>query len=153
MRVTQLQWGVKESFRRYVEAAGGKIEVLDGAERAADGTFVFPAAPSSDLRLGAGGKPEGAGAFLGQVRFEAHGGMLSVKLVAPALEIGPSEMVLSVADERGDRLPIAKLDISSTNAEDGGLAVPAKVTLDGMYLLGDHYPPGTVLDPVRLSAS
>lgn len=153
MRVTQLHWGVKESFRRYVEAAGGRIEVLAGAERAADGTFVFPAAPGGDLRLGADGKPEGVGTFLGEVRFEAHGGMLSVKLAAPSLEVGAAEAVLSVADERGNRLHIAKLDLAAASSGEDGLAIPAKVTLDGMYLLGDHYPPGTVLDPARLATS
>lgn len=151
MRVTRLHWGVKESFRRYVEAAGGKIEVLDGAERTADGTFVFPAAPDSDLRLGGDGKLEGAGSFLGEVRFEAHGGMLSVKLAKPGIEVGPTGAVLTMADERGNRLTFANLDLAAAVLDDDILSLPTAITLDGMYVLGDHYPPKTVLDPVRLS--
>ena len=42
--------------------------------------------------------------------------------------------------------------------EDAGLGadlrdtepLPAKLTMDGYFLLGDHYPPGTLVDPVRL---
>ena len=43
MKHTKLIWGVKESFRQYVEAAEGSITVADGADRNADGTFVFEA--------------------------------------------------------------------------------------------------------------
>lgn len=154
MQVTRLHWGVKESFRRYVEAAGGKIETRDGAERTADGAFAFSAAPGSDLRLEANGKLEGLGTFLGEIQFEAHGGMLSVKLSAPALEIGPDGAILTVADERGSRLEIARLDLSAaTSGDEGGLIIPAALSLDGSYVLGDHYPPRTALDPVSLATA
>jgi hypothetical protein len=80
-----LTWGLKQSFRAYVEGAGGAIETAEGARRSADGAFIFPAAPGEGLRLGADGKPRGVGRFVGEVRCEAHGGMLKVFLADPSV--------------------------------------------------------------------
>jgi hypothetical protein len=40
-----LEWGLKQSFRAYVEGAGGSIAVGEGTTRTADGAFAFAAAP------------------------------------------------------------------------------------------------------------
>lgn len=152
--VTTLSWGVKQSFRGYVEATGGLIETRDGAQRAADGGFTFAAGPENGLTLDANGKPQGHGKFLGEVRFEAHGGMLSVRLADPCLEIGSSGAALTVADgsERTRRVEIARLDLAAmTSGSSGEVVIPAALSMDGSQLLGDHYPPMTALDPVRLT--
>lgn len=149
-----LTWGVKQSFRGYVEGAGGAIEVGQGAGRAADGAFTFAAAPGEGLTLGADGRPQGVGRFAGEVRFEAHGGMLSVFLADPSVEIGPSGAVVTVADspERLSRLELAQLDLAAaTTGADGEIVIPATLSRDGWRILGDHYPPMTPLDPVRLT--
>lgn len=151
-----LSWGVKQSFRSYVEAAGGTVATTRGAERAPDGGFLFPEGPLSTLAQGADGRLRGAGRFQGEVSFNAHGGMLSVVLVDPWIEASEAGLILTVADSPAatHRLPFAKLDADAMTTDalttDGGLVLPAAITLDGMFLLGDHYPPGTVLDPVRL---
>lgn len=149
-----LAWGVKESFRRYVEASGGTIAAGGGAERAADGGFVFAAAAENALALGADGAPDGTGRFQGVVTFQAHGGMLSVTLTDPWIE--PADgggYVLSIAETPTRRTAIARLDVGGrTTGADGATELPAATTLDGMMILGDHYPPGTALDPVRLLA-
>jgi hypothetical protein len=149
----QLTWGLKQSFRAYVEAAGGVIETGAGAERDADGAFVFQAAAGEGLTLGADGKPTGDGWFVGEVRCEAHGGMLKVFLADPSVEIGPAGAVVSVADTQGRdrRVELAVLDLAAaTIAEDGVWAIPAKLSRDGWQVLGDHYPQSTPLDPVRV---
>ena len=143
MRVTTLGWGVKASFRAYVEAAGGAITAADGASRAPDGGFVFEAAPDSDLAV-EDGRPAGTGRFRGRAVFQAHGGLLSVTLVDPWVEPAADGWVLSIAETATRRTAIARLGA----LEDG--AMSAVTTLDGMMILGDHYPPGTVLDEVRL---
>ena len=150
-QVAALTWGVKQSFRNYVQATGGTIETAGGAAPAADGAFAFPATPGQGLTLDDAGRPQGAGRFAGEVRFQAHGGMLSVRLVEPGLEVTSTGAALSVADgER--RVAIATLDLAAAGpGEAGELVIPAALTLDGSFLLGDHYPPATVLDPVRLS--
>jgi hypothetical protein len=150
----RLSWGLKQSFRAYVEAAGGAIETGEGAERAADGAFTFVAAPGGEgLALGADGKPEGVGRFVGEVRCQAHGGMLKVFLADPSIEIGPAGAIVAVADTpaRDRRVELAVLDLAAaTRAEDGEVIIPAKLSRDGWRVLGDHYPASTPLDPVRL---
>lgn len=143
MRVTRLGWGVKQSFRAYVEGSGGSIAVADGAARAEDGTFAFEAAADSDLAV-QGDALAGSGRFRGRVEFQAHGGLLSVTLVDPWLEATADGWVLSIAETATRRTAIARLG----PLDDDG-ALPAATTLEGMMILGDHYPPGTALDPVR----
>jgi hypothetical protein len=148
-----LTWGVKQSFRAYVEAAGGSIETGEGVGRAEDGAFIFAAPPGESLKLGADGKPEGVGRFFGEVRCEAHGGMLKVFLADPGVEIGPAGAVLTVADSpaRDRRVELALLDLAAATVEDGGeWVIPAKLSRDGWQVLGDHYLPSTPLDAVRL---
>jgi Htaa len=148
-----LSWGLKQSFRAYVESAGGTIETAEGALRAADGVFIFASAPGDGLKLGADGRPEGVGRFVGEVRCEAHGGMLKVFLADPSLEISPAGAVVTVADTkaRDRRVELAQLDLAAaTGADDGEWVIPAKLARDGWQVLGDHYPPSTPLDPVRL---
>jgi hypothetical protein len=150
---TMLSWGLKQSFRAYVEAAGGAIETSAGAERAADGGFAFAAAPGERLQLGLDGRPEGVCRFVGEVRCEAHGGMLKVFLADPSVEIGPAGAIVAVADTpaRDRRVALAQLELAAaTIAADGELVIPAKLSRDGWQVLGDHYPPATPLDPVRV---
>ncbi len=149
----KLCWGLKQSFRAYVEAAGGAIEIGEGAARAADGAFTFAAGPGEGLKLGVDGKPEGVGRFVGEVRCKAHGGMLDVFLADPSVEIGPAGAVIAVADTgaRDRRVELAQLDLAAaTLSDDGEWVIPAKLAQDGWRVLGDHYPPSTPLDPVRL---
>jgi hypothetical protein len=149
-----LEWGLKQSFRAYVEAAGGSIATGEGATRTADGAFAFAAAPGdAGLTLGAGGKPEGAARFVGEVRCEAHGGMLKVFLADPAVEIGADGAAITVAETaaRDRRVALAVLDLeAATKGDDGALVIPTRLAMDGWRVLGDHYPPNTPLDPVRV---
>ncbi|WP_309646427.1 HtaA domain-containing protein [Phenylobacterium sp.] len=153
-RVVRLTWGVKQSFRGYVEAAGGTIGAEGGAERTADGAFSFAAGPGQGLSFDEDGAPAGLGAFVGEAKFDAHGGMLKVCLADPAVEIGPQGLVLTAADsvKRDWRGIIATLDLAAmTTGEDGELIIPAALAMDGIQVLGDHYPMRTPLDPVRLT--
>ncbi len=149
-----LEWGLKQSFRAYVEGAGGSIETGEGVERAPDGAFVFSAAPGdAGVSLGADGKPQGVGSFLGEVRCQAHGGMLKVTLIDPSVEIGPDGGAITVVDPfaRDGRVELAVLELdAATSGDDGDIVIPTKLSKDGWRVLGDHYPPMTPLDPVRL---
>ena len=60
MSFNRLTWGVKASFRSYVEAAGGSITLSDGATRAEDGSFVFSALPGGNLSIAPDGTATGA---------------------------------------------------------------------------------------------
>ncbi len=149
-----LSWGVKQSFRNYVEGAEGAIETGEGAARAADGAFDFTATADDTLAIGDNGALQGHGRFLGEVRMTAHGGMLKVAIADPELEIGPAGAALTVID-RGLRNPrrveFAQLDLAAaTTGPDGEIVIPTLLSMDGCAILGDHYPPKTAIDPVRL---
>lgn len=151
MSFTRLTWGVKQSFRNYVEAAEGSIEVSDGATRTEDGSFVFTAIEGGDLDIASDGNATGAMRFQGTVTFEAHGGMLKSTLAEIGLEASADGLLLTVLDApmNQDRCDIAKLtnpDIGS----DGAVTFDTEITVDGMYQIADNYPPGTPLDPLRL---
>jgi hypothetical protein len=152
--VATLEWGLKQSFRAYVEGAGGSIVTGENVGRTADGAFVFPAAPDgAGLGVGADGKPEGTARFVGEVRCEAHGGMLKVTLADPSVEIGPDGGAVTVVDPfaRDLRVELAVLELDgATTDDDGDIVIPTKLSKDGWRVLGDHYPPTTPLDPVRL---
>ena len=145
-----LTWGVKQSFRSYVEMSGGTTTADEGAAATPDGAFAFEAAPASDLSVGADGAVTGTGRFRGRVIFAAHGGMLKVTLTDPWVEQTPEGLVLTIAETATRRTAIAKLG-AAQRIEDGALEFPAAITLDGMMIIGDHYPPGTALDVVRLA--
>ena len=59
MSFSKLTWGVKASFRSYVEAVGGTVTLGDGATRAEDGSFVFTAVPGGDLSIAPDGTATG----------------------------------------------------------------------------------------------
>jgi hypothetical protein len=152
VRATALSWGMKQSFRNYVAASGGLIEASGGAGRAEDGVFTFAPGPDSSLSLDGDGKPQGRATFVGEVRFEGHGGMLSVRLTDPVLDFGPSGATLSIADGPERRLVIAHLDMTAiAPGEAGEIVIPTMLAMDGIHLLDGHYPLKTPLDPVRLT--
>lgn len=151
MSFSQLTWGVKASFRSYVESAGGSVKVTDGATRIEDGSITFPAKPDGDLAIAADGSATGAMRFLGSVSFDAHGGMLKSTLTELGVEAGEQGLVLTALEGpmNKDRCTIAELEAIDIGA-DNVVQLGAKITLDGMYQIADNYPPGTELDPLIL---
>ena len=150
MSYSKMTWGVKQSFRAYVEAMEGKIEASDGATLEADGTFTFSAAPDGNLAIADDGSVTGSIRFVGSVAFEAHGGMLKSTLSELGIEAGSDGIVLTVADayEPTERCAIATLSLAEGSE---GTTFEAAITMDGMYQIADNYPPGTLLDPVVLA--
>ena len=151
MSFSKMTWGVKASFRSYVEGAGGSISVSDGATRTEDGAFVFQAAPGGDLVIAADGSATGAMRFEGTVTFEAHGGMLKSTLTDLGIEAGNDGLVITVLDApmNKDRCDIATLSLAEAGATNT-MTLTSEITVDGMYQIADNYPPGTELDPVQL---
>lgn len=151
MQFNQLSWGVKTSFRNYVEAAGGSVKLDDGATLAEDGSFVFAALPGGDLVIEPDGSATGAMRFQGSITFEAHGGMLKSTLNELGLEASSEGLNLTVLEGpmNQGRCAIATLGPVDTSHKDV-VTLGAKITLDGMYQIADNYPPGTELDALRL---
>lgn len=151
MNIATMTWGVKASFRSYVEAAGGSITLSDGATEAEAGAFTFTAVPGGDLSIAQDGSASGALRFKGTVLFEAHGGMLKVALTELGVEVGDDGLVLTApqAPLNQTRCAIAKLALAEMGPG-GEVTLRAGITMDGMYQIADNYPPGTELDSVRL---
>lgn len=151
MSFNKLTWGVKASFRDYVEGAGGSVSLSDGVTRTEDGAFVFTAVPGGDFSIEADCSATGAMRFQGEITFEAHGGMLKSTLAEIGLEVGEDGLVLTVLDApmNQDRCAVASLSVSEVDAANA-VTLAAEITVDGMYQIADNYPPGTALDPVRL---
>jgi len=151
MSFNKMTWGVKASFRNYVEGAGGSITLEDGVSRTEDGAFVLTAIPGGDLVIAADGSATGTMQFQGTIGFDAHGGMLKSTLSELGLEASPEGLVLTAleAPMNESRCSIATL-VPIANAPNEPLALRAEITLDGMYQIADNYPPGTELDPLYL---
>ena len=152
LKVIHFVWGVKQSFRGYVEGAGGVITVAGGVERTPDGGFTFPVDEAS-LVLNTEGQLEGRATFTGEVSFKAHGGMLNVFLAEPILEISGGEAKITVADtpSRKYRTEVARMDLSAMSRDEAGaLTLPTTLAMDGIQWLGDHYPLRAPLDPATL---
>lgn len=151
MSFNRLTWGVKSSFRSYVEAAGGSITLSDGATRAEDGSFVFKAVPGGDLSIAPDGSATGAMRLQGTVTFDAHGGMLKATLAELSIEVGIDGLVLTAleAPMNQGRCAIAQLGPVEVGVGDA-ITIAAEITFDGMYQIADNYPPGTELDPLQL---
>lgn len=154
MNLTTLKWGVKESFRHYVEGVGGTISLSEGAERSVDGAFIFQAYPGGNLNLSAGQSPTGLVSFRGTVTFDAHGGMLKSTLSQLAIEVGPEGLMLTAleAPMGQNRCAVARLTMGD-EPMGSTITLNAEITLDGMYQIADNYPPGTILDSLELSTS
>ena len=145
----QLTWGVKESFRGYVEGAEGSISLSNGATKNEDGTFTFPAVAGGNLTIDSDGNAQGEMRFAGTVNFEAHGGMLNSTLTELGLEATDDGLALTVLDtQTQNRCPVATLSVANIDSQ--GIQLNSQITMDGMYVIADNYPPGTELDVVIL---
>lgn len=155
-----LDWGVKASFRSYVEGSigHGTITVGDGATKNADGTYRFPLRSGSftagenttDARLG------------GWVRFVAHDGSLDLTIEDPRVVISRAGSTL-IADVTSkplsggdsvlfDDVALAELDISGVTPSGTTVwsAVPTLLTGAGAPAFAGFYQPGTALDALTL---
>ncbi|MDZ8275051.1 HtaA domain-containing protein [Microbacterium aquimaris] len=129
-----LHWGVKQSFVGYIRGVGGDIECTDGA-MATDSGYWFPAAETAET------------AFVGTLRFRAHGGLLNVDIRDPRLRMLPDAIELSVGDATGARLAVARAPLG-TDAE---LIDELRLLPDACALFNFTYPPDTLLDAARLA--
>lgn len=85
----ELDWGVKASFRAYIEhaAEGGRIELAGGAAKATDGTYRFPVASGSYDEETEVNEVQ----YAGSVNFFAYGGILDITIADPKLVLEGEE--------------------------------------------------------------
>ncbi|MFI1399599.1 HtaA domain-containing protein [Streptomyces sp. NPDC020681] len=154
-----LEWGFKESFRKYVTGmAMGTIVAADGAKQAAgNGPFTF-----TD---GTGTYDTGTHAtdtaFKGSVLFssKAHGfdiKLADVKVVTEG-KGGSIQADVTLNGTTQDDIAVAKLDLTSVppgQGEGGAMVfknIPATLTADGAKAFNGMYKEGDALDAATLS--
>ncbi len=168
----ELEWGVKTSFRTYIETpfVHGQIATADGATRAGD-VFEFPAVSGSfdggttvDARFG------------GSVHFTGHdfgsGPVLNLKFSDLHVVVsGTAGTLYADATYAGDinsgvvppvlheDVPVASLDLSAVTPVAAGTLglrwsnVPATLTAEGVAAFAGFYAAGDALDPVSFTLS
>ncbi|MFD7610151.1 HtaA domain-containing protein [Streptomyces sp. NPDC059828] len=163
-----LDWGFKESFRKYLASpvAHGTITTGEGAKQAPDnGVFSFVDGKGTYDT----GTHATANAFRGSVHFTAHGGVLDItmsdlKLSTTGSATPTGEITADVVTKKQDGsfdtkndLVIAALDMSGVRPGQGtGGAmvfkdIPAKLTAGGAAAFSGFYQEGTQLDPATLT--
>lgn len=157
-------WGVKESFRNYVQGpvAMGQIATSGGATVNGDGTFNFQ--PGSGTFDPASGKADAK--FGGTVLFTGHMGALRLQISDPRITYQGASGTLyadvvsrdfnTAQDVSYPNVDLANLDLTGiTPTVDGSTAsvsnIPATLTADGAQAFADFYSPGESLDPISLS--
>ncbi|HEY1134820.1 MAG TPA: HtaA domain-containing protein [Nocardioides sp.] len=155
-----LRWGIKASFIDYVRRMpGGKGSISDGAVPvgAAEVLYALDAAPPVATLDGA----TRAWAFVGDVRFAGHGGMMFVRLASPWIEVGPDGARLTIEDPHqtpgAPRLPLADLTLvrhPSPEADADGVELWAaddvRLTAEGSSLFNDVYGAGEPFEPLTV---
>lgn len=158
-----LEWGVIERFRTYILGSIAKGDwTLDGNVSYETPSFTWSGGEGT-LR------PDGSSAnieFEGAVLFSAHGGLLSVELANPTLEIvSPEEayllLDLSATNTSGEAavdVPqerAIKLDVAGTSTADGDQVVFENVsgalTAEGAAAFGGFYEEGQPVDAITVT--
>lgn len=152
-----LEWGVRESYVRYVAALPdsditAREQATESVVRgpAGRGPWIFPAADE-------GTGPDGGGTwrFRGDLRFRGHGGMMFVMILDPWITLTDSGAELSVVDvakwpDTSSRMTVARSPRGASltsPASPGRQSIPLELAIDGCLLFDNIYPPGTVMAP------
>lgn len=158
----KVAWGVKESFRKYVQSAGGSVTPAGGAAANGD-TFAFTGGKGT---LDTKAQKLNA-TFAGNLRFQyaAHGIDMTFGNVRINTEGAKGTLVLDVKTAAGVKanVPFATLDLSKAEykTKNGVLtlnAVRTALTAEGSATFandttGSMYPVGTRADDVNLTVS
>lgn len=154
VRLPTLSWGIRTSFMRYLHAIEDfKMGAADGASinDSAD-EFSFPGSTQTELANG-GVRLE----FSGELRLQAHGGMLQVILMNPWLSFTPNGVELSVVDLMAWPDTSRRETIAVSPAEVAAVPLPREIelvlTATGAETFNNVYLEGTPMLPAKLTGS
>lgn len=144
--VKGLSWGIKKSFLGYLESLPDcLIAKNEGVTRNNEtGEFEFPFHTRTELDSG-GYRLE----FKGDLRIQAHGGMLLVIFMNPWLTVDDSGAELSVIDLM--HWPdTSKREVLGRSNVHTGKEYPLTLAPEAVETFNNVYQPGEPLDPVHL---
>ena len=143
-----LTWGVKRSFMGYLSAlSDAEIALGEGATLVGEGFLNFTLVDST-VDPGTG---RGTMHFHGQALLSGHGGMMSVALRDPRLELDGALAVLGVVN--GDEAPVPLATLEDCAFERNGTdllwsSMRVLLTAEGSEMFARQYAAGQELDPV-----
>jgi ribosomal protein L6P/L9E len=149
-----LVWGVKESFRKYINGpiANGKVSVSDGAIISND-VYWF----GQDTTTWKSGSTSSTTNYKGAVKFYGHKGELDLTFSKPVVRIDSATKGTLLITANGKSAELATLDLrnATVKAVQGGISysnVPVTLTASGakLFAYGDatFYEAGTEMDPL-----
>ncbi|MBM7171006.1 HtaA domain-containing protein [Streptomyces sp. G44] len=154
-----LDWGLKESFRKYVAGmAHGTIEATDGAKQAAgNGVFTFTGGTGTYDT----GTHATATTFKGAVRFASTAHRFDIKIadvrVRTEGKTGAIQADVTLNGATQNDIDLAALDLSAVRpgqGEGGAMTfkdIPTTLTADGAKAFNGMYQAGDKLDPATLT--
>lgn len=161
-----MNWGVRESFRKYVETgvAKGSISTSGGATNSGSG-FTFPL-ESSAISSSTSGQVN----FSGEVHFYGHNGALDMLLSNPVIVVNGTQAELRVdyasrkyegvdktgAIREGRQEVLAAIALSQAPdfaASQTTIAGTVSLTSSGAEIFGGFYEAGETLDPISIELS
>lgn len=132
----ELHWPIKRSFIRYVaRMADGQILGGHGVHLLDAGTFVFGAEPVDD---------PGVLAFRGEVRLQAHGGALAVRIAHPRVDLNGKRATLIVESPEGSGPAVRLVTFVASSGSDGAgsttwTGTDVRLTVEALPLFGGYY--------------
>jgi len=154
-----LLWAVKPSFVSYVSRMpDGKAYLGGGVGVNADNELLFPFDDEVTGEGAPAGNPdEHTFRFGGDVVFQAHFGMLLVRISRPQVHLRGTAGELTVIDPEsadGGRLPLVTFSAVEAGARDGArywAADDVRLTVDGVPVFGDVYPADEPFAPLMIA--
>lgn len=155
-----LSWGVKESFRAYIDGIAKGSWTVEGA------TYATPEFSWTGAGTVSNHGDTASIAHTGQVHFEGHEGVLQLFISNPTLEIVSADEAYLRLDMKSttvdgtdgpaeEQVRAIELDTAGRLSADGTTltldAAPAKLTPEGAVAFASFYPDYEEMDPVSLT--
>ncbi len=147
-----LAWGVRSSFRRYVQRVAHGDETLDGGGGLLpDGRFYFPV---DTVTLFDSDAHNADIAFSGGVRFLGHAGMIDLRLGELTLDLTAGRGMLRSGSTVGVR-DLAEVEVTHAWADDSvaGLVLVSRLASGAEDLFDDVYASGVPFDDLEVRVS
>lgn len=148
--IGSLTWAVRDTLMRYVTViAKGSFDVAGEASFDEAGVFTFPLVRAESTEAG------WRLFFTGSLHFQAHHGLLDIRIIDPEIVVSPGAGSLLARTEPGstDTTAIVELGPAAPLEEGDQLvwdAVPTRLLASAVEMFGTVYAAGTDMAPLGI---
>lgn len=149
VETTGLAWGIRSSFRRYVQRVAHGAEIPDGAAGSLeDGRFYFPV---DEVRRFDAEALDAEVRFAGGVRFLGHAGMIDVRLGEFELRCTAGRGTLQVSSRDGVR-DLVDVQVAHAEVADGvaTLRLESRLAAGAADVFDEVYATATPFDDLEI---